>query len=88
MMCLFSLDSGAMYADLNISLVNDGENKNSRTKAVSGAMAVGGMGKGEIKVRCLNLEPPPIDPILFPEKQKQGLLCTLAKDPIINAEYN
>ena len=52
MMCLFSLDSGAMYVDLNISLVNDGENKISRTKThfyhhlmASGAMAVGGDAK-------------------------------------------
>ena len=53
MMCLFGLDSDAVYADLNLPLVNDGENKNSRTKThiyhhltVSSAMGVGREGKG------------------------------------------
>ena len=79
MMCLFSFDSGVMYADLNICLVNDGESRNSRTKTyfyhrlmMPGATAVGGMGKGEFKVRCLNLdklEPPPIDSTIISSRK-------------------
>ena len=55
------------------------------------------MGKGEIKVRCLDLdkpEPPINSTIIFPEKHKQGLLCTLFNntperevDPIINSKH-
>ena len=56
-------------------------------------MALGRMGKGEIKVRCLNLEPQfgattYRSNNYYSRKTQTRLLCTLAKDPIINAEYN
>ena len=82
----------AVHADLNISLVNDSESRDSIPKmhfynhlTVSLAMAVvwAGTGKGEIKVHCPNLDKsePPIDStIILPEKHKQGLLCTLSNN--------
>ena len=96
MMCRFSFDLAAMYADLNISLVNDSENKNSRTKThiyhhptVSGCNGCRRDGKGGDQGSLSQFgHHLSVQQLLFPEKHEQGLLCTLVKDPIVNAEYN
>ena len=74
----FGLDSDAVYADLNISLVNDGENKNSRHiyhhLTVSSAMGVGGDGKGGDQGSLSQFGTTgrlSIQQLLFPEKHKQ-----------------
>ena len=53
---------------------------------VSGTMGVGRDGKGGDQGSSSQFGT--IQQLLFPEKHKQELLCTLVRDPIVNAEYN